>query len=205
MIGPPSVVDNCWFEYGSTAFATWSCRVHRVVAKEPGKRRRQAVGARLGDRVDLDPHRPPLRRVEAVRHELDLGDRILAEAGLSEPAARAGERLRHLLAVHVQLEGAFSRRDAVAALLGVVPRAGRDREQVLPVPPVDRQLCHLPGSMLALIEEDVVSISGASPVTVTVSWTVDGTTGAHGHRLTDEQFQPKAGDVEKPDSSAVIS
>ena len=60
------------------------------------------VGARARDRLHLDAERAALRDVEQVGDDLELGDRLAAELRLAE--ARAGDLLRDLLAVEIQLE-----------------------------------------------------------------------------------------------------
>src|SRR6185436_12576014 len=76
--------------------------VEAVVAEEAVNRARHLVGPRARDRLHLDAGRPPLRDVEHVRDNLEFGDRLAAELRLAE--AGAGDLLRNLLAVEVQLK-----------------------------------------------------------------------------------------------------
>ena len=77
-------------------------RVELVVAEEAVEAAGHGVGARLRDRLHLDAGRSALRDVEHVRDDLEFGDRLAAELRLAE--AGAGDLLRDLLAVEVQLE-----------------------------------------------------------------------------------------------------
>ena len=110
-----------------------------VAAKEPI----QLVSARLGDRVHLHAGRAPLRRVELVGDELELRDRILAEARLV-----AGAKLRaNLLSVEIELELArlapVSVRQRRGRVGGRRAAAGREQRQRHPVAAVDRKLLDL--------------------------------------------------------------
>ena len=112
--------------------------VETFVPEVPGEAAGKGVGTGLGDGVDLQPVRPPLRRVEPIGDELELGNRVAAEAGLAKPPPRG---LRHLLAVDVDLVGSVR---AGVFGDGVDPAARRQHRQVHPVTPVHRQIRHLP-------------------------------------------------------------
>lgn len=109
--------------------------VEPVVAEESRHRSRTDVGPRLGDRVHLHAGRAPLPRVEAIGDDLELGDRVLAEAWLAE--ARRNQ-LRHLLPVDVQLE---ARARGLRHKVLLAP--GREEREVHPVAAVEWQVLDL--------------------------------------------------------------
>jgi hypothetical protein len=80
-------------------------RVEVVVAEVARQRSGRDIGARFRDRVHLEAGRAPLRGVEAAREELELRNRVAAEARLPAIAALGH---RHFLAIDVELELAVS-------------------------------------------------------------------------------------------------
>src|ERR1044071_8956397 len=58
--------------------------VEPVAPKISRRRSRERVRSRFRDRVDLDACRATLARVDAIRHELELGDRITGVTRLTE-------------------------------------------------------------------------------------------------------------------------
>ena len=140
------VVDRFHLPVGADG-AIW--RIEQAVAKVASEQPRELIGPRLGDHIDLHGRRPALRRVEPVRDELEFGNRILAV-----PRLAAGPELRrHLLAIHVVME--LSRLAVIAVRqrsfrvfstsgVGNLPAPRCQQREVDPVPPVHRQLRHLP-------------------------------------------------------------
>ena len=117
-------------------------RVPGAVAEVAEKRSVRSVGARLGYDVHLHARRPTLRRVEPVRDELELLDRVAAVPRLVPGA----EIRRHLHPVDVQLE--FTHVAAVLdgrGTLRVGAVAGGEQRQRHPVAAGHRQLLHLVG------------------------------------------------------------
>ena len=122
-------------------------RVEAAVAEIASHQARHRVGARFGDRVHLHSRRTPHRRVEPVRDELELRDRILAVLRLTADPDVG----RHLLAVDVELKVARLAAVSVgqrrlrcnASGAGIRPTARRQERERNPVAPVHRQLLHL--------------------------------------------------------------
>lgn len=100
-MGPPCVVLSCWLEYGNTRLTILFGRVQAVVSEIPAKASQEIVRPALGHGVDLDALRTALRGVESVGDELELRNRVAAEARLHVPQAPA--EVRHLLAIDVHL------------------------------------------------------------------------------------------------------
>ena len=117
-------------------------RVHGVMPEVPAAAPREGVGARLGDRVDDHPGRPALRRVEPVRHHLELLDGVAAEARLLVVAAGVVVA-RDLLSIDVGLAIPLAVLDVATRFVAAGTR--RQQCQVHPVAAVDRQFGHLLG------------------------------------------------------------
>ena len=113
--------------------------VEPVAAEVAGDRPCIAVCAGLRDRVGQHPGGAPLRGVEPVRHDDELGDCVHAVTRLVLVSAR--NEVRDLLAVDVDLRVALPRLRDVAAL--VLPAAWREHGQIHPVAAIDRQVLHL--------------------------------------------------------------
>ncbi len=115
--------------------------VQRVAAEVAVGAAGEVVRARLGDRLDFHAGRSPLRDVEHVGDDLELGDRFAAELRLTEPGA--GHLLRDLLAVEIELPQIVHRAgaDAVADVVG--GHALDQLGQLHPVASLERQLFHL--------------------------------------------------------------
>ena len=103
----------------------------------------QLVRARLRDGVDLHTRRTALRGIELVGDELELGDRVLAEARLVASAQFRTD----LLTVEVELElpalTVVAVRQRSRGVRGRRAAAGSEQRQRHPVAAVDRQLLHL--------------------------------------------------------------
>ena len=76
--------------------------VELVVPEIAAQRTRERVGARLGDGIHHHTGRSPLRRVEAVGDDLELGNRVATDLGLLAVGGRVIV-CRDLLAVDVGL------------------------------------------------------------------------------------------------------
>ena len=132
------------------------------------------------------PGRPALRDVVHVGDDLELGDRLAAHLRLAEPGA--GDALRDLLAVEVELELIVADARRVAMLLAVIPLTISDSS--CQFRPCSGSSAIWRRSMLPPPAPDDTSTSGACEVTVTVSSTpatfiVDA---RHGGVLADEQL-----------------
>ena len=141
-----------------------------IAPEQPGR----LVRARLRDDIDLDAGRSALRGVEPIGDKLELRDRIRAESRLIAGAKLGGD----LLTVQVQLE--FTRLSAIpvrqwrARIGRDVRLPGASNASAIQFRPRAGQILTCFGSMLPPSFDVVVSMSGASPVTVTVSCSVDG-------------------------------
>ncbi len=113
--------------------------VQLVVAEEAVDGAIEVVGAGTRDRLHLDAERAALGDVEQVGDDLELGDRLAAEARLAEAAA--GHLLGDLLAVEIELEGAVA--DARVVVHGVGGDALHLHRQLHPVAALQRQFLHL--------------------------------------------------------------
>ena len=125
---------------GQDAFQHRVGRVPRAVAEVADERTAQQVRSRFRDDVHLHARGASLRRVEAVRDELELRDRIVAVPRL---IART-EICSDLLAVDVQLELAHV--DSILnrqRSLRVGPVSRREQRERHPVASLRRQLLHL--------------------------------------------------------------
>ena len=127
---------------GRHAMEDWIGRVEPIVAEIAPERPGVAVGARLGDQVDLEARGTALRRIESIGDELEFRDHLLAERRL----AAAAHRVLKLLAVNVGLKlpnpvgvPRIDSRDRVAR--GAAP--GRQQQQRAPVAPLEGHLLHL--------------------------------------------------------------
>ena len=118
-------------------------RVEKIVTEVAEGPTVNRIHAALRLRVDVHASRASKRRVKAVRDDLELGDSILREARL--PKGRSGRILRHLQAVHRDLELARLRRRTHRHIRcnRVDLDAGNKRGKLHVVAPVDGQTLHL--------------------------------------------------------------
>ncbi len=119
-------------------------RVQLVVTEVAVDAAIEVVGARTRDRLHLDAERTALGDVEQVGDDLELGNRLAAEARLAETAA--GHLLRDLLAVEIELELPVAHRVRVDRVRGDALDLHR---QLHPVAALERQLFHLPAVDIA--------------------------------------------------------
>ena len=113
--------------------------VELVVAEEAVDAAAVGVGPRLGDGLHLDTGRAALSDVEQVRHDLELGNSLTAEARLAEP--RSGNLLRDLLAVEIELEHVVAHARRVDDVVG--GDALHHVRQLDPIAPLQRKRLHL--------------------------------------------------------------
>ena len=124
---------------GQHALGDEVLRVQAVVAEEAVEAAVQIVRPGPRDRLHLHTERAALRDVEQVGDDLELRDRLAAEARLAEAAA--GHLLRDLLPVQIELELPVA--DARRVVHGVGRDAAHLHRQLHPVAALERKFGHL--------------------------------------------------------------
>ena len=169
-IGPPKVALICWFEYGSTLSWMKSFAFSRRCGSSRQNDPESVLVPDLVMAFTIMPIDRPCVASNRFVIELELGDRVAAVSRLvvAQPDEVGVTCWPSMLIWNSPGASSGALADCV------LPAARCEQRQVHPVAAVDRQSCIWRGSMLPLRFEDAVSISGASPVTVTVSASVAG-------------------------------